>query len=71
MSWMDCRNIFLLVKEAVNNAIKHADAGKITVDIQINQSLLILIQDDGKDLTHPGNKLLATGSGITGNDWNR
>lgn len=61
MSWMDCRNIFLLVKEAVNNAIKHADAGKITVDIQIKQSLLILIQDDGKGFDPSGQQTPGNG----------
>jgi signal transduction histidine kinase/frataxin-like iron-binding protein CyaY len=48
MSWKDCRNIYLLVKEAVNNAIKHADARKISVEVIIRQQLIITIKDDGK-----------------------
>ena len=48
MSWKDCRNIYLLVKEAVNNAIKHAEPCKISVEIIIHQQLVITIKDDGK-----------------------
>ncbi len=48
MSWKDCRNIYLLVKEAVNNAIKHAEASKISVEIIIQQQLIITVKDDGK-----------------------
>ncbi|HEX3801031.1 MAG TPA: sensor histidine kinase [Verrucomicrobiae bacterium] len=41
-------NICMAVKEAVNNAIKHADASEITVRITYAKFMLtILIQDDG------------------------
>ena len=62
MSWKDCRNIYLLVKEAVNNAIKHANARKISVEIYIQEKLVIKVNDDGKGFdssiqNKPGNGL--------------
>ena len=42
------RNIYLLAKEAVNNAIKHADAKSIAVNFSINHALHITVKDDGK-----------------------
>ena len=47
IAWKDCRNIYLLVKEAVNNAIKHASAKKISIHIEFNDGLLIQVSDDG------------------------
>ncbi len=51
------RKLSLFVKEAVNNAIKHADATQITVQLQITNSTSLKIQivDDGKgfDSTKP------------------
>ena len=41
--------IYRIIQEAVNNAIKHADASKITVDIQVEASSIIFrISDNGK-----------------------
>jgi signal transduction histidine kinase len=41
-------NIFRVIQEAINNAIKYADAKKITIDIYKNQEILkILIEDTG------------------------
>ena len=42
------RNIFLCVKETLNNAWKHSSASIITIDIKINHSLVIQIADNGK-----------------------
>lgn len=41
------RNIFLAVKEALNNILKHSQAGKVTIDVLITDKLIISIQDDG------------------------
>lgn len=41
------RNIFLAVKEALNNILKHAKATKVVIDVQVNDKLSISIQDDG------------------------
>ncbi|MES1220602.1 MAG: 7TM diverse intracellular signaling domain-containing protein [Bacteroidota bacterium] len=44
------RNIFLCVKESLNNAWKHSSASLITIDIEINHSLVIRIADNGKGI---------------------
>jgi len=42
-------NIFLIVKEALTNALKHSDAGEVQVHAKISGlTLEILVQDDGK-----------------------
>ena len=41
------RNIFLCVKETLNNALKHANASLITIDFSINHELMIKIADNG------------------------
>ncbi|ANH81297.1 hypothetical protein A8C56_10160 [Niabella ginsenosidivorans] len=56
------RNIYLVMKEAVHNIIRHAAASKVLVTIHAEQSLQVFIQDDGKgipatDQPHPGNGL--------------
>ncbi len=45
--WNRNRNTYLLVKESVNNAVKYANAQKITVAIAIQAQLHIEITDDG------------------------
>ncbi len=47
IGWKDCRNIYLLVKESVNNAIKHAGAKTITIECSIATRLTFSITDDG------------------------
>ena len=44
------RNIFLCVKETLNNALKHAGATEITIDFHINKKLVIQIHDNGKGI---------------------
>ena len=44
------RNIFLCVKETLNNAWKHSGASVIAIDIKINHSLAIQITDNGKGI---------------------
>ncbi|MGB8192334.1 MAG: sensor histidine kinase [Chitinophagaceae bacterium] len=41
------RNIFLAVKESLNNIVKHAKATTVTIDVLITDKLTISIQDDG------------------------
>jgi two-component system NarL family sensor kinase len=56
------RNIFLCVKESLNNVIKHARATQVDLQVQImHNTLIIRVKDNGKGLTMP-----ASGSG-TGN----
>ncbi|PWT75832.1 MAG: hypothetical protein C5B59_07895 [Bacteroidetes bacterium] len=41
------RNIFLAVKEALNNVLKHSQASIITINIEVNSQLTIEIIDNG------------------------
>ena len=47
LGWKDCRNLYLLVKEAVNNAIKHAGATYITIECSITTAITFSISDNG------------------------
>jgi signal transduction histidine kinase len=56
------RNVFLVFKEALNNAIKHSEATKIAVDLSIaNHEMELQVVDNGKgiasSLTSEGNGL--------------
>jgi two-component system, NarL family, sensor kinase len=59
--WKRNRNTYLLVKEAINNALKHANAKTITLDFIISNSLHITIKDDGKGFDTTKN---FTGNGL-------
>ncbi len=41
------RNIFLCVKETLNNMLKHSRANELTIDISVNSQLIIKIHDNG------------------------
>jgi signal transduction histidine kinase len=41
------RFLFLCVKEALHNIVKHSQATKVTIEIEINDQLSISIQDNG------------------------
>jgi signal transduction histidine kinase len=41
------RNIFLCVKESLNNVLKHSKARQVTITIEVNHSLKIEISDNG------------------------
>jgi len=41
------RNIFLCVKESLNNALKHSKASRIKIDIEVNHQFKIKIADNG------------------------
>src|SRR6185436_15073946 len=46
------RNIYLTVKEALHNIVKHAQATEVLMQIEINRSLLIRIKDNGIGLNN-------------------
>ncbi len=51
-------NIFLIVKEALTNALKHAAAKQVIVQAKVNSDVLeIIVQDDGKGLAAPAPKV--------------
>ena len=43
----DRRNIFLMVKECINNIIKHSKASQVNIEISLNKNLCIQIHDNG------------------------
>ena len=58
------RSIFLSVKEALNNALKHSQASTVIIDITIqNKELNILVSDDGIGINHE--KLHQFGNGLS------
>ncbi|MBZ5857168.1 sensor histidine kinase [Flavihumibacter profundi] len=57
------RNIFLCIKEALNNIVKHAAASAVTIRFQIGPQLVITISDNGTGLIPE--KLRYFGNGIT------
>ncbi len=55
VSGVNRRNIFLLVKESLNNVVKHADATDVAVEFDLDRNLRISVRDNGKGLPeHPG-----------------
>lgn len=48
------RNMYLVVKEAVHNAIKHSAASLITITFEIDSNFSITVHDNGKGID-PGN----------------
>jgi len=42
------RHIFLVVKEALHNVVKHANATEVAIDIRAAELLMIKIKDNGK-----------------------
>jgi signal transduction histidine kinase len=46
------RDIFLLVKEALHNAVKHADASLIQLSVDVDDSLHIIVSDNGKGISN-------------------
>lgn len=56
------RNLFLIIKEALHNTVKHAQATRVCIDV-VRQagSMVLSISDDGKGYTHDQNQM---GSGL-------
>lgn len=44
------RNLFLVVKEALHNVVKHAQASRVMVNIHMDDGLRIVVADDGTGL---------------------
>jgi two-component system, NarL family, sensor kinase len=58
------RNLYLVIKEAVNNAIKHANASSIVLNFDFNEGILIEIIDNGLGMTPNPNTKAGTGNGL-------
>ena len=55
------RNIFLTVKEAVHNIIKHSGADKVTINIACDEQLTISVSDNGKGMHVDENSNIGNG----------
>jgi signal transduction histidine kinase len=55
------RNIYLSVKEAMHNIIKHSDADKIDVTILCDHRILIRIADNGRGIDLSQQKTMGNG----------
>jgi signal transduction histidine kinase/ligand-binding sensor domain-containing protein len=55
------RNIFLTVKEAVHNIIKHSGADKVTINIACDEQLIITVSDNGKGMHVDENSNIGNG----------
>ncbi len=44
------RHIFLVIKEALHNIVKHADANEVGIKFEVSNHLTVLIKDDGKGI---------------------
>jgi signal transduction histidine kinase len=55
------RAIFLIVKEALNNIVKHAQASEVNIWLKVNERLEITIQDNGKGLEKPADNVSHNG----------
>jgi signal transduction histidine kinase len=56
------RNIFLVLKESLNNLMKHANASEVTITIQFTDHMLLEISDNGKGIDK--DKLNQFGNGL-------
>jgi signal transduction histidine kinase len=56
------RNIFLSVKEALNNVLKHSQSSVVKIKVAVNDRLIIEIQDDGVGINME--KLRKFGNGL-------
>lgn len=57
------RNLFLIIKEALHNIVKHAKAGHVVITLQINKKHLnMILKDDGDGFSEE--LLTGTGNGL-------
>jgi len=56
------RNMFLSVKEALNNVLKHSQSAVVRINVTVNDQLVIEIQDDGVGINME--KLRKFGNGL-------
>lgn len=56
------RNVFLTCKEAINNAVKHANATKISIQVKVSDNLFsVEISDDGKGMNEETKRMKGNG----------
>jgi signal transduction histidine kinase len=55
------RNIYLVVKEAVHNVIRHAQATEVIISVNITDELNIVIRDNGRGIEHSAKNRFGNG----------
>lgn len=55
------RHIFLIVKEALHNIVKHSGADKVQINISIDDNFIISIADNGKGISNTEKKNSSNG----------
>lgn len=55
------RNIFLCIKESLNNIVKHANASRVEIFFSVDQHLQITIKDNGRGLNTAEIRLFSNG----------
>lgn len=56
------RNIYLVIKESLNNVVKHAEASKVEIEFKVKDNLEVTIKDNGKGIDK--DKLRRFGNGL-------
>ena len=55
------RNIFLSVKECLHNVVKHAEATKVCLTVELNDVMQIVIHDNGKGIDWDNQRAFSNG----------
>lgn len=55
------RNIFLVLKESLHNIVKHASARKVSIRVNTDNKLVLLVEDNGKGFIQNGH---SNGNGL-------
>lgn len=55
------RNIFLTIKEALHNVVKHAQASEVNLTVSINHQLSVILKDNGIGFDKNNIRLLSNG----------
>ena len=57
--------VYRIAQEAINNAVKHAQANEIDIDLRLNDNRLMLsVSDNGQGLTNAATKGIMNGHGL-------
>ncbi|RYD19827.1 MAG: PAS domain S-box protein [Verrucomicrobiaceae bacterium] len=46
-------HLYRVVQEALNNVVRHAEAGKVTLTLESGDEVVLTVEDDGKGFTNP------------------
>jgi signal transduction histidine kinase len=55
------RNIFLSVKECLHNIVKHSGATKVCFSVQLDETIQIIIHDNGKGIDWNNRRAFSNG----------